>query len=101
MDRQRLFRLIEKEVRDQTRSTTADEVDRWIRDSREGERLDRCAPEGAFPSRSRTIQETVEEKLDRVERTRLAQECSRLDPEFEELLAEEGMPEEHAEWPQF
>ncbi len=35
MDRQLLFRLIEEEVRDQPRATTAEEVDRWIRSSPE------------------------------------------------------------------
>lgn len=35
VDRQLLFRLIEKEVGSQKRATTADEVNRWIRSSRE------------------------------------------------------------------
>ncbi len=35
MDRQLLLRLVEEEVRDQPRATTAEEVDRWIRSSRE------------------------------------------------------------------
>jgi hypothetical protein len=54
-----------------------------------------------FPSRSTAIQEAVEEKLDRLERSRLARECSKLDPEFEKAMAEEGMSEELSEWPEY
>lgn len=32
--------------------------------------------------------------------SRLAQECAKLDPDFEKLLAEEGLSEELAEWPE-
>jgi len=54
-----------------------------------------------FPNRSRAIQEAVEEKLDRLERSRLARECGRLDPEFEKAMAEEGISEELGEWPEY
>jgi len=33
--------------------------------------------------------------------SRLAQECAKLDPEFEQALAEEGMTTELAEWPEY
>ena len=65
------------------------------------ERLDRFVQEEVFPNRSRAIQDAVEEKLHRLERTRLARECSKLDPEFEKSLAEEGMSGELAEWPEY
>ena len=54
-----------------------------------------------FPSRSQAIEEAVEEKLSRIERTRLARECAKLDPAFERALAEEGMTEEIAQWPEY
>lgn len=38
--------------------------------------------------------ESVEEKLQRMERSRLAKECAKLDPAFEKAMAEEGMSEE-------
>ena len=44
-----------------------------------------------FPSRSRAIQEAVKEKLERLNHSRLAQECSKLDPDYEKALAEEGL----------
>lgn len=43
-----------------------------------------------FPNRSKAIQNALSEKLIRLEKSRLAQECSKLDPEFEQSLAEEG-----------
>jgi len=65
------------------------------------ERLDRLVREQALPSRSRAIQEAVSEKLARYERSRLAEECAKLDPASEKALAEEGLSEESPEWPEY
>ena len=54
-----------------------------------------------FPSRSRAIQESVQEKIARFDRTRLARESSKLDAKFEQALAEEGMSRELGEWPEY
>lgn len=62
------------------------------------ERLDRLVKKAAFPSRSQAIQEAVEEKLSRMERSRLARECAKLDPEFEKSMAEERLSEDVTEW---
>jgi hypothetical protein len=43
----------------------------------------------------------VAEKLARLEKSRLAQECAKLDPTFEKALAEEGLSEDLAEWPEY
>jgi len=56
--------------------------------------IDRLVREEVFPSRSQVIQEVVEEKLQRMERSRLAKEGAKLDPAFEKAMAEEGMSEE-------
>ena len=56
--------------------------------------IDRLVREEVFPSRSQVIQEAVEEKLQRMERSRLAKECAKLDPAFEKAMAEEGMSKE-------
>jgi metal-responsive CopG/Arc/MetJ family transcriptional regulator len=64
-------------------------------------RVDRLVKEALFPNRSQAIQVAVEEKLERLERSRLARECAKLDPEFEKSLAEEGLTEELAEWPEY
>ncbi len=63
-------------------------------------RLDQLVKDRVFPSRSRAIQDAVEEKLKRLERSRLARECSMLDPTEERALAEEGMSEELERWPE-
>jgi Arc/MetJ-type ribon-helix-helix transcriptional regulator len=54
-----------------------------------------------FPNRSKAIQQAVSEKLMRLERSRLAQECAKLDPEFEQSIAEEGFSAELEEWPEY
>ena len=54
-----------------------------------------------FPNRSQAIEEAVTEKLARLEKSRLAQECAKLNPEFEKALAEEGLSEDLAEWPEY
>jgi Arc/MetJ-type ribon-helix-helix transcriptional regulator len=65
------------------------------------ERLDRLVERAVFSNRSQAIQEAVEEKLARMERSRLARECAKLDPTFEKALAEEGMSEDASEWPEY
>jgi metal-responsive CopG/Arc/MetJ family transcriptional regulator len=70
-------------------------------DERVLNRVDRLVKEALFPNRSQAIQVAVEEKLERLERSRLARECAKLDPEFEKSLAEEGLTEELAEWPEY
>lgn len=64
-------------------------------------RLDRLVVEKRFPSRSRAIQEAVKEKLSRLDRTRLLRESAKLDPEFEQQLADEGLIEDIEEWPEY
>jgi len=54
-----------------------------------------------FPNRSKAIQEAVAEKLTRLEKNRLSQECAKLDPDFEQSLAEEGFSEEMKQWPEY
>jgi len=64
-------------------------------------RLDTLVKSRAFPSRSRLIQEAIREKLERLDRSRLARECAKLDEDFEKSLAEEGLSEELSEWPEY
>jgi len=65
------------------------------------ERLDRLVSKHVFTNRSRAIQEAVQEKLERIDRSRLAKECAKLDPAFEKSMAEEGLSEELAKWPEY
>src|SRR3970040_2074760 len=52
------------------------------------DRLDQLVKKEVFPNRSQAIEEAVVEKLARLERSRLAQECAKLNPAFEKALAE-------------
>ncbi|MGI8784859.1 MAG: ribbon-helix-helix domain-containing protein [Acidobacteriota bacterium] len=63
--------------------------------------LDRLVKRGVFRNRSRAIQEAVTEKLNRMSRRRLEEECSKLDAKFEKDMAEEGLQHELAEWPEY
>jgi Arc/MetJ-type ribon-helix-helix transcriptional regulator len=62
--------------------------------------VDQLVHGGAFPSRSKLIQDAVAEKLQRLRRVRLAQECAKLQPAAEQAMAEEFSPGE-AEWPEY
>ena len=64
-------------------------------------RLDFLVKSQRFKNRSKAIQEAVAEKLARIERSRLAQECAKLDPKFEQEIAEEGFATEMDEWPEY
>jgi metal-responsive CopG/Arc/MetJ family transcriptional regulator len=64
-------------------------------------RLDRLVKNRIFPSRSKVIQDAVQEKLKKLEKSRLARECAKLDPEFEKALAEEGLSAEADQWPEY
>lgn len=64
-------------------------------------RIDQLIAKQQFPNRSRLIQEAVQEKVERLERHRLARECAKLDPAFEQQLADEGLEEDLEEWPEY
>ena len=63
--------------------------------------IDRGVKNGLFKNRSRAIQEAVKEKLDRHGKRRLLLESRKLNPQEERALAEEGMTEEEAAWPEY
>ncbi len=65
------------------------------------ERLDRLVQNRTFPNRSQAIEAALTEKLDRLDRIRLARECSKLDPANEKEIAEEGFSEEFFRWPEY
>ena len=63
--------------------------------------LDGLVADQFFPNRSVAIQQAVQEKIERLERTRLARECAKLDPLYEQEMADEGLVEDFAEWPDY
>ena len=70
-------------------------------DSRVVEAVDRLVALEVFPNRSQAIESALKEKLDRMERLRLARECGKLDPRFEKAMAEEGLSWDSSEWPEY
>ena len=64
-------------------------------------RIDVLVKENKYPSRSRAIQEMLEGKIQKLERSRLAEECGKLDSSQERELAEEGFRFEVEQWPEF
>ncbi len=64
-------------------------------------RVDSLVSRKVFTSRSKAIQEAVQEKIARFDRTRLARESAKLDPKFERAMAEEALSRELAEWPEY
>ncbi|MBI2979256.1 MAG: ribbon-helix-helix protein, CopG family [Chloroflexi bacterium] len=63
--------------------------------------LDRLVEENVFQNRSQAIQEAVSEKLQRLKKTRLAKECTKLDPAFERAISDEGLTEDAKQWPEY
>lgn len=64
-------------------------------------RLDRLVKAGLFASRSRAIQEALQERLARLDRGRLARECSKLKAADEQAFADEGLYTETETWPEY
>jgi Arc/MetJ-type ribon-helix-helix transcriptional regulator len=64
-------------------------------------RVDTLVRQKAFASRSGAIQQAVEEKLGRLDRSPLARECGKLDPKGEQGQADEGLDRDLAEWPEY
>jgi len=65
------------------------------------QKLDALVASRIYRSRSEAIQIAVKEKIIRLEHTRLAQECAKLDPIQEQQLADEGLKNELSEWPEY
>jgi len=55
------------------------------------QRLDRLVKEHVYPNRSKAIQEAVQDKIKRLEKIRLVRECTKLDPLYEQALADKGI----------
>lgn len=64
-------------------------------------KLDRLVKNHIFSNRGKVIQEAIEAKLSRIDKSRLAKESSKLDRKFERALAEEGFSSELEEWPEY
>ena len=64
------------------------------------DRVDELVARARFRNRSQAIEAAIAEKLARLARTRLAEECARLDPREERRQAEEAFGADAA-WPEY
>lgn len=64
-------------------------------------KLDDFVAKKKFKTRSQAIQIAVNDTLKRLEHCRLSEECVKLDKNFEQKLADEGIYEDEEEWPKF
>jgi metal-responsive CopG/Arc/MetJ family transcriptional regulator len=64
-------------------------------------KLDRMVAEGIYPSRSSAVEDAVKEQIEKVEKSRLAREAAKLDPAYEQALADEGLAGDLSEWPEY
>lgn len=54
-----------------------------------------------FPNRSKAIATAVQDKLIRMDQSRLARECAKLNPKIEQAMAEEGLGVDLSQWPAY
>jgi metal-responsive CopG/Arc/MetJ family transcriptional regulator len=64
-------------------------------------KVDRLVRGRMFRSRSQAIQVAIEEKVSRLDKTRLARECAKLNKAEERALAEEGFEADASAWPEY
>jgi metal-responsive CopG/Arc/MetJ family transcriptional regulator len=63
------------------------------------QRFDRLVAERKFPGRGQAIRFAVQAQIDRLDRRRLARECAKLAPAYEQQLAEETASDDLESWP--
>jgi Arc/MetJ-type ribon-helix-helix transcriptional regulator len=65
------------------------------------EQVDELVERHRFRSRSQAIEAALADKLRRLARTRLATESAKSNPREEKRLADEGLGEDLAAWPEY
>lgn len=63
--------------------------------------VDELVAQQVYPNRSKAIQSALHNQLARLRHSRLARESAKLDRAQEQSLAEEGLAQELAEWPEY
>ncbi len=64
-------------------------------------KLDRLVKRRVFPTRSKAIEQVLEEKFYCLDKSALERACEKLDPVEEVAMAEEGMAEDFKLWPEY
>jgi Arc/MetJ-type ribon-helix-helix transcriptional regulator len=62
--------------------------------------IDQLVADGVFPNRSKAFEIAVQERIAKLQPSRLALECVKLDRAEEQALAEDGYVGE-SEWPEY
>jgi len=65
------------------------------------EQIDELVERRRFRNRSQAVEAALADKLRRLARTRLATESAKLRPREEKRLADEGLTEDLAAWPEY
>ena len=65
------------------------------------QRVDALVSSQRFKNRSQAVEAALLEKLQRLGRTRLAEECAKLDQTVEQRLADEGLAATGETWPEY
>lgn len=68
-------------------------------DSEVLDHLDELVAAKRFPNRSQAIEAAVVDTLERIQHTRLARECAKLNHRDEQELADEGLAADAEAWP--
>ena len=64
-------------------------------------RVDEFVSRQKFRNRSQAVEAALAANLQRLDRTRLARECAKLDPTEERRLADEGLAATAETWPEY
>jgi metal-responsive CopG/Arc/MetJ family transcriptional regulator len=65
------------------------------------ERVDELVARRRFRNRSQAIEAALADKLQRLARTQLARESAKVNVRAEKRLADEGLAEDFASWPEY
>lgn len=65
------------------------------------QRVDELVARHRFRNRSQAIESALADKLQRLARTRLAREAAKLNEREEKRLADEGLADDFASWPEY
>jgi metal-responsive CopG/Arc/MetJ family transcriptional regulator len=65
------------------------------------DQVDELVARQKFRNRSQAVEAALADKLHRLARTRLAREAAKLNPREEKRLAEEGLADALASWPEY
>ena len=63
--------------------------------------VDRLVEKSVYPDRSLAIQQAVSEKFRRADKDLLERELAKMDPEYEQRMADEFLPKDLSEWPEY